>query len=84
MPYSVQLGQYSAKSGAHYRPHLDKQPWERENLREITILLYTNVGWDAKRSGGCLRLHPTPMGSAPTHDVEPIAGTWAGAYWARL
>ena len=28
------------------------------NRREITILLYTNVGGDAERDGGCLRVHP--------------------------
>jgi predicted 2-oxoglutarate/Fe(II)-dependent dioxygenase YbiX len=33
-----------------------------------------NVGWDSSRCGGCLRLHPTPMGSAPTRDVDPVAG----------
>lgn len=56
--------------------------YETHNRREITILVYTNCDWDASQSGGCLRLHPTAPGeapgtidrSAPTRDIEPIAG----------
>lgn len=58
VPSMVQLGFYPGGSGARYRPHLDRWPSEVDNRRELTILVYVNVGWDAKRHGGCLRLHP--------------------------
>jgi hypothetical protein len=74
LPAFVQLAEYSARTRARYTPHLDRYDYETHNRREITILLYVNVGWDSSRCGGCLRLHPTPMGSAPTRDVDPVAG----------
>ncbi len=43
--------------------------------RELTFLLYVNVGWDARKQGGCLRLHPDPNNpGTDTVDIEPIAG----------
>ena len=78
VPPMVQLGFYPGGSGAKYRPHLDRQPGEVNNRRELTFLIYCNVDWDAQHCGGCLRLHPSkgagiPLGAEPV-DVEPIAG----------
>jgi len=43
----------------------------------VTILLYVNVGWDAAKQGGCLRIHPTTAqraeGMKPV-DIDPVAG----------
>lgn len=48
-----------------YAPHLDKWPHEVNNNRALTVLLYTNVGWDAAAQGGCLRLyHPSATAAA--------------------
>ena len=66
LPAFAQLASYS--SDAHYTPHLDRWDHEEHNRREITILVYANVGWDARKSGGCLRLHPEEQ------DIEPTAG----------
>lgn len=74
LPAFVQLACYSARNKAHYTPHLDRWEHETHNRREITILCYVNPDWDAARRGGCLRLHPNPLGSAPTVDVEPTCG----------
>lgn len=83
VPAMAYLGCYPGNSGARYRPHLDNDPSEEINRREITILLYTNIAWDAARSGGCLRLHPTPgLANEPgtpcaitaPRDVDPRAG----------
>jgi hypothetical protein len=75
LPAMVQLGYYPGGTGARYRPHLDRWASEVNNRREITILVYVNVGWDAQKMGGCLRLHPDP--NSPGEDcvdVEPLAG----------
>ena len=75
VPPMVQLGFYPGGSGARYRPHLDRWANEVNNRRELTFLVYVNVGWDAATNGGCLRLHPPADGAgAEPVDVEPIAG----------
>ena len=75
LPSMVQLGFYPGGSGAAYRPHLDRWASEVNNRRELTFLVYCNVGWDAEKHGGCLRLHPDPNHPGEnTVDVEPIAG----------
>ena len=75
LPSMVQLGFYPGGSGAAYRPHLDRWASEVNNRRELTFLVYVNVGWDAQLHGGCLRLHPDPNHPGEnTVDVEPIAG----------
>jgi hypothetical protein len=75
LPGMVQLGFYPGGTGARYRPHLDRWANEVSNRRELTFLVYVNVGWDAEASGGCLRLHPSPDSVGDeTIDVEPIAG----------
>ena len=62
VPGVAHLGCYRGDTGARYRPHLDNDPSEHDSSRrELTILLYTNVGWDAERHGGCLRLHPSAV-----------------------
>ena len=58
LPAMVQLGYYPGGSGAKYEPHLDRWPSETHNRRELTVLVYANVGWDADLMGGQLRLHP--------------------------
>ena len=75
LPSMVQLGYYPGGTGARYRPHLDRWASEVSNRREITFLVYLNVGWDAQKSGGCLRIHPDPNHpDTDTVDVEPLAG----------
>ena len=59
----MQLASYSSSSNARYTPHLDRAEHEVHNKREITILCYANCGWDARRDGGCLRLHPPARGT---------------------
>lgn len=71
VPPLVQLGLYPGGSGASYRPHLDRQPGEVNNRRELTFLVYVNTGWSAERCGGCLRLHNA---DGPHQDVAPLAG----------
>ena len=71
MPPLLQLASYSAEKEAHYRPHYDRNDWERYNRREITILLYLNVGWDAATQGGELRVHTETEGLV---DLPPVAG----------
>ena len=71
LPTFFQLAVYASETGARYTPHLDRQPHEAHNKREITILFYLNEHWDVTKRGGCLRLHPT---LAPTVDVPPLAG----------
>lgn len=77
-PPMVQLGFYPGGSGAKYRPHLDRWASEVNNRRELTFLVYVNVGWDAETMGGCLRLHPAASDAAAvaagTVDIEPVAG----------
>lgn len=74
MPPFFQLAMYSAASRAHYTVHLDRQPHEKHNRREITILCYLNADWDTAKAGGCLRLHPSLIGSGKHVDVEPLLG----------
>jgi len=74
LPPLLQLAAYSSRNGARYSPHLDNPGWEAHNRRELTILLYLNVGWDADRCGGCLRLHPEEGDPAPPVDVAPLGG----------
>ena len=62
LPSMVQLGFYPGGSGAAYRPHLDLWASEVNNRRELTFLVYCNVGWDAEKHGG---LAP-PSGSEPS------------------
>ena len=76
MPLLLQLASYTAESGAKYSPHYDSNPWEQHNRREISVLLYLNVGWDAQRHGGCLRIHPEarakqPAGGGAHADAPP-------------
>ena len=60
---------------AQYRPHLDRWASEVNNRRELTLLVYVNVGWDAAKNGGHLRLHPDPNNPGEnTVDIDPIAG----------
>lgn len=74
LPSMVQLGYYPGGSGARYRPHLDRWADEVDNRRELTFLVYVNVGWQP-RDGGCLRLHPDNNNpGTDTVDVEPLAG----------
>ena len=74
LPPMIQLGYYPGGSGARYRPHLDRWANEENNRRELTFLVYVNVGWQPK-DGGCLRLHPDPNNPGTnTFDVEPLAG----------
>ena len=82
VPPVLQLASYTAATGARYTPHLDRWPHEAHNQRELTILLYANCDWDARRHGGCLRLLPkAPAAGASaaaepseTIDVSPVAG----------
>lgn len=75
LPTMLQLGYYPGGTGARYRPHLDRWANEVSNRRELTFLVYVNVGWDASKDGGMLRLHPDPNNpGTDTVDVEPIAG----------
>lgn len=73
-PAMLQLGYYPGGTGARYRPHLDRWANEVNNRRELTFLVYLNVGWDAAAVGGQLRLHPESGSTAPIVDVAPIAG----------
>ena len=89
LPPLLQLAIYSGRNGAKYSPHFDSNPWETHNHRELTVLLYLNVGWDAAASGGSLRVlprkHPPHATSAHARDapvscmlrpveVAPVAG----------
>jgi len=80
IPSMAQLGYYPGDGVAYYRPHLDRQPHEVDNRREITFLVYVNCDWDARRCGGHLRLHPSeydparPLAPTEKVDIEPIAG----------
>ena len=75
LPAMVQLGYYPGGTGAKYKPHLDRWASEVNNRRELTILVYVNCGWDVKKNGGALRLHPDPNNPGEgCVDVEPLAG----------
>lgn len=73
-PSMMQLGYYPGGTGARYKPHLDRWPNEVNNRRELTFLVYVNVGWDADLVGGHLRLHPEPGSESTVIDVAPTAG----------
>lgn len=45
VPPMAQLGYYPGGSGAYYKPHLDRQPGEVNNRRELTFLVYVNCDW---------------------------------------
>ena len=51
LPPMVQLGYYPGGSGARYRPHLDRWANETNNRRELTFLVYVNVGWEERHGG---------------------------------
>ena len=75
LPAMIQLGYYPGGGGARYRPHLDRWASEVSNRRELTFLVYVNVGWDAQKVGGHLRLHPDPNNPGEgCVDIEPVAG----------
>ena len=78
LPPLLQLASYSAESAAAYSPHYDRNEWERHNRREITILLYLNVGWDAARDGGCIRLSP-PAAASAAASADASADAMQGA-----
>lgn len=81
VPPLIQLGYFPPDNSAAYRPHLDHWPHEARNKRELTLLLYVNVGWDSQQCGGSLRIHSSesrdpflPLAPSTTFDVEPLAG----------
>ena len=82
VPPLVQLGYFPPDGKASYEPHLDRWPHEQRNKRELTFLLYVNVGWDARQCGGHLKLHPSspestaalPRLPTATEEIAPLAG----------
>ncbi len=90
LPPLLQLAAYSADRRSRYTRHLDANPWEVANRREITALFYLNDGWDAEAQGGWLRVHETPAtttaGGAPGGDATRArnatpARIGSGATW---
>ncbi|KAH8395541.1 hypothetical protein KR222_005277, partial [Zaprionus bogoriensis] len=53
-------------SGTHYVMHVDNP---NKDGRVITAIYYLNINWDAKESGGILRIRPTP--GTTVADIEP-------------
>ncbi|XP_060650318.1 egl nine homolog 1 isoform X1 [Drosophila nasuta] len=53
-------------SGTHYVMHVDNP---NKDGRVITAIYYLNIDWDAKESGGILRIRPTP--GTTVADIEP-------------
>lgn len=53
-------------SGTHYVTHVDNP---NKDGRVITAIYYLNVDWDAKRSGGVLRIFPEASNTVA--DIEP-------------
>eukprot|EP01050_Picozoa_sp_SAG11_P031124 SAG11_NODE_9521_length_903_cov_1.538557_2_plen_174_part_00 len=56
--------------GTFYTVHVDNPAGlvhnpGRDNGRRLTAILYLNIGWDAVKYGGCLRIH-RPL-TAPPH-----------------
>ena len=76
VPQVAQLGYYPPH-GARYAPHLDRPAHEAHNRKELTFLVYCNVGWDADAWGGHLRVHPSSAleggggGGAPGRPPPP-------------
>jgi hypothetical protein len=75
LPPMLQLGYYQPGSGAHYQPHLDRQPNEEGNARELTFLVYLSPRYE-RGHGGCLRLLPGACDGegAAAVEVEPLSG----------
>ena len=62
-------------SGTHWRLPSDTPVLDPRDLKDV------NVGWDARRCGGHLRIHPSqqrqpslPLAPTTVTDVEPLAG----------
>ncbi|XP_053969746.1 hypoxia-inducible factor prolyl hydroxylase isoform X1 [Anastrepha ludens] len=60
-------------SGSHYVVHVDNP---NKDGRVITAIYYLNVNWDTARSGGVLRIFPSPFRIFPEHgntiaDIDP-------------
>ncbi|KAH8340610.1 hypothetical protein KR059_002442 [Drosophila kikkawai] len=53
-------------SGTHYVMHVDNP---KKDGRVITAIYYLNINWDARESGGILRIRPTP--GTTVADIEP-------------
>ncbi|KAH8312196.1 hypothetical protein KR044_009767 [Drosophila immigrans] len=53
-------------SGTHYVMHVDNP---NKDGRVITAIYYLNIDWDARESGGILRIRPTP--GTTVADIEP-------------
>ncbi|XP_034662269.1 egl nine homolog 1 isoform X1 [Drosophila subobscura] len=53
-------------SGTHYVMHVDNP---NKDGRVITAIYYLNINWDARESGGILRIRPTP--GTTVADIEP-------------
>ncbi|EDV94781.1 GH17757 [Drosophila grimshawi] len=53
-------------SGTHYVMHVDNP---NKDGRVITAIYYLNLNWDARESGGILRIRPTP--GTTVADIEP-------------
>eukprot|EP00099_Drosophila_melanogaster_P012846 NP_001287171.1 HIF prolyl hydroxylase, isoform D [Drosophila melanogaster] len=53
-------------SGTHYVMHVDNP---QKDGRVITAIYYLNINWDARESGGILRIRPTP--GTTVADIEP-------------
>ncbi|XP_023035925.1 prolyl hydroxylase EGLN3 isoform X2 [Drosophila willistoni] len=53
-------------SGTHYVMHVDNPS---KDGRVITAIYYLNINWDARESGGILRIRPTP--GTTVADIEP-------------
>ncbi|XP_017849141.1 egl nine homolog 1 isoform X2 [Drosophila busckii] len=53
-------------SGTHYVMHVDNPT---KDGRVITAIYYLNIDWDARESGGILRIRPTP--GTTVADIEP-------------
>uniref|UniRef100_A0A6P4EPC1 hypoxia-inducible factor-proline dioxygenase n=1 Tax=Drosophila rhopaloa TaxID=1041015 RepID=A0A6P4EPC1_DRORH len=52
--------------GTHYVMHVDNP---KKDGRVITAIYYLNINWDARESGGILRIRPTP--GTTVADIEP-------------
>ena len=51
-------------------PHLDRNPGEAGNSRELTLIVYLHEGPYDPTSGGCLRLLPSPEAPREAAAVE--------------
>lgn len=75
VPARWMLSCYPGDAKTKYSRHTDAYSFETGNRRELTMMVYLNVGWNAEANGGILRTyledeHP----GEGTVDVEPIAG----------